>query len=212
MRAEHELSLFLDRYFYDRLLQNHKITSYVRITDKKIQLQGIDVMVSTSRKTVNLDEKAQLYYINENLPTFAFEVNFIDRMGNLSPGWLFNDNLLTDYYVLVWPTATHNDLKTIQAEDFTCVECMLIKKNEIIDYLSELGYTSNFIEEIATGLRSQNKYGKHFFKNQNNFYLYFSQPNNYTEQPINIVIRKRLLKQLAFRIYVISKEKLIRIK
>lgn len=212
MGAEHELSLFLDEYFYNRLLQNNKIVSFERIKDKSLQLQGIDVIITTKKSTVNIDEKAQLYYINQGLPTFAFEVNFLNKNGALSPGWLYNKNLLTDYFVLIWLTATHNNLQEIKAEDFINAECMMIKKTEIINYLSGVGYTEKLIEKIAMDLRSQEQYGKYIIPDQTDFYFYLSPPDNYSEQPINIVIRKDLLIRLAVRIYVVSKNKLARIK
>ncbi|NLZ51651.1 MAG: hypothetical protein GX892_00520 [Thermoanaerobacteraceae bacterium] len=212
MGAEHELSLFLDEYFYNRLLQNNKIVSFERIKDKSLQIQGIDVIITTKKSTVNIDEKAQLYYINQGLPTFAFEVNFLNKNGALSPGWLYNKNLLTDYFVLIWLTATHNNLQEIKAEDFINAECMMIKKTEIINYLSGVGYTEKLIEKIAMDLRSQEQYGKYIIPDQTDFYFYFSPPDNYSEQPINIVIRKNLLIRLAVRIYVVSKNKLARIK
>lgn len=212
MDAERELGLFLDANFYRKLLQNKIINEFTRIKDKKTQLSGIDVIMVTNKNTVRLDEKAQLYYINRRLPTFAFEVNFLNKSGILSLGWLYNTSLLTDYFVLIWPSATHNDLKTIKADDFTDVECLIISKAAIVNYLSESGYTEETISVIVNDLRSQELYGKHALPNQNNFYLYFSEPKNYSEQPINIVIKKDTLMQLAACVYIVSKNNLIRVK
>ena len=74
MNAESELAEFLDENLYSQLLGEGKFLSIERMAEKKQQLQGIDVTAKTQNSVFYIDEKAQLYYINKNIPTFAFEL------------------------------------------------------------------------------------------------------------------------------------------
>ena len=48
-----------------------------RIEDKNLQLKGVDLIYKGLRKAYYIDEKAQLHYINKDLPTFTFELDFM---------------------------------------------------------------------------------------------------------------------------------------
>lgn len=77
MNAESELAEFLDENLYSQLLGEGKFLSIERMAEKEQQLQGIDVTAKTQNSVFYIDEKAQLYYINKNIPTFAFELQFL---------------------------------------------------------------------------------------------------------------------------------------
>jgi hypothetical protein len=212
MGAEQELAKFLDVYFYDWLLKNYKFTYVKRNKDKQLQIQGVDVILESKDCNYNIDEKAQLYYINKSLPTFAFEVDFINRNNELAQGWLFNNDLLTDYYFLIWPNATQNDLSKIKAEDFTTLDCLMISKKKIQSYLQSKGWSNKRIFEKARELRNGTSSGKISIQGENDFYFYFSESKYYSEQPINIIIRKNVLIYLADQHYNITKSQVIVMK
>ena len=95
MKLETELGSFLDEYLYPDILKQYKAYSkFIRIKDRQQQLQGIDVIIENGNKsTINIDEKASVYYSNAMIPTFAFEINSYQRDGNEPViGWLLNDN------------------------------------------------------------------------------------------------------------------------
>ena len=54
-RAENQLAQFMDKYFYSKLS-----TNYRRVTDQETQLMGVDIVLGMD--SVNVDEKASLYY------------------------------------------------------------------------------------------------------------------------------------------------------
>lgn len=211
MSAEKELGKFLDSYFYPCLMKDFNIGTY-RVEDINYQFMGVDVCLHINNVEYYLDEKSQLYYINKNLPTFAFEIDFINTSNQLSQGWLFNKELITNYYLLVWPYATTNKLSGIQSENFTKVECLIIDRTKIINYLNFRGWDYDNISNKAFDIRMENTIGKISIPNENNFYFYHSDPNIYSEQPINIVIRKNILLELAEVGYVVSRNNVIRIK
>ena len=72
MAAEAELAAFLDLYLYQPLLQEGHFISIKRQQDRNQQLLGIDVEAETKNRKYRIDEKAQLYYINKDLPTFQY--------------------------------------------------------------------------------------------------------------------------------------------
>ena len=211
MGAEQQLSKFLDTYFYPWMKQDYKY-DISRILDKEWQLKGVDVIVKTKSRQIYVDEKAQLYYINENLPTFAFEINFMNKQGNLSQGWLFNNDLITEYYLLIWPYAKCKNLKLIKAKDFTELDCLMIQREKIQKFLINKGWPSQRLYEEAQKLRSYNQYGKTKIKNETEFYFYYSNPKYYKEQPVNVIIRKGTLIELADQRYKVSRDDVIKQK
>ncbi|MGS0525781.1 hypothetical protein ACU8V7_11875 [Zobellia nedashkovskayae] len=74
LEREQELCILLDRY-YKQYLKHY---TFERVSDMPKQLAGIDLIFihKTNGKKFYIDEKAQLDYINENLPTFAFELSY----------------------------------------------------------------------------------------------------------------------------------------
>ncbi len=211
MSAEHQLSRFLDTYFYPWMRQHYRY-NVERKSDKTHQLKGIDVVINTGKENLNVDEKSQLYYINKNLPTFAFEVNFLNVQGQLTMGWLFNNDLETDYYLLIWPSANCEDLKSIKYTDFTVLDCLLIKREKIRNFLFSKGWTSQSFFEEAKKLRTSELYGPTRIKNETDFYLFYSNPEYYKEQPINIVIKKDTLIKLSDQRYNVTKGGVIKFK
>ena len=222
MSVEHELTKFLDIYFYNQL--STKCKHITRITDKEQQIKGVDVIIEYENfPSVYIDEKAQMHYMDTCLNTFAFEISFIDNSNNQASGWLFNHNLLTDTYMLIWPLETiyhtqiisitdalrrkntvRNLLKTMQYMDFKKLECYLIKRESIKKFLSENGWNEQKILEMSDKLRTNNQYGKTPVLESNSFYFYYSKPLEYGEAPINIVIRKNILYNLAYKRYLIT--------
>lgn len=105
MRAEQRLGEFMDAYFYSKLKsKNGAPISFIRMSDRDSQLKGIDVCIETDGRKMLIDEKASVYYSNAMIPTFAFELDSIQR-GHTEPvqGWFINDELMTEYYMLIWP-------------------------------------------------------------------------------------------------------------
>ncbi len=119
-------------------------------------------------------------------------------------GWLFNPSYLTDYYMLIYPNATHNDLSTIKAEDFVNCTCILVERRKIIEHLESFGYTQEKIEADATIYRRQRNCGKLLIDGINDFYYFLSYPSKYSEIPFNVIIRKNVLEQLAQHIYLVN--------
>jgi hypothetical protein len=196
--AEREIGKFLDRYFYSK----EEIKDFRRFKDREEQLKGKDTTFTWGElKKIIVDEKAQVYYVNENIPTFAFEIDFLRRGGQLTPGWLFDPTKQTQYYLLIWITA--DEEHGFKEEDIRKLDCLLIKREDIIVYLSDESLSVDKIKEIAQKIRADGTEGWYFKGDYDSCYFYLS--SSLAEQPLNIIIHRRKLQELAVKAFSVER-------
>lgn len=215
MKAEEKLGEFMDEYFYSRLNSKGSTPlSFKRMKDKESQLNGVDILIEVDGKCMVIDEKASIYYSNAMIPTFAFELDSIQR-GRTEPveGWLINDNLATEYYMLIWPNVKcikqdkqwiRKDIKKLQKDDFTIVEAFLVPKQGIRMELERRGYDREHLILYAQKMREMCSGKTDMKKETVDDEIEFSYSGQLAEKPVNVVIRKSLLQKLAKGIYLIS--------
>lgn len=175
LKKEKQLSLLLDSYY----LSNLKYYSFERITDLDQQLKGVDLIFTHKEKgdPYCIDEKAQLDYINEDLPTFAFEISY-QKNGEEKEGWLFDKAKKTDFYSLI--TAIYSDAP----DAYTYCKITLVNRAKLLTFLNNRGVN----KDLDFNPKS---HGKHVLKELNQKsegYLYFSKDNK-AEQPLNLILR-----------------------
>jgi len=185
--AEKAIASFLDMYCYPS-----RVTEFKRYDDRESQLQGKDVSFSYGGRRLVVDEKAQAHYVNRNLPTFAFEIDFIDAGGGAHDGWLFNADLPTECYLLIWPYATKPGITS--EEDIVHVDCLLVSRVAVKSLLMSVGYDEARCRAVALAMRRDDVRGKYDI-GQEDFYFFLS--DRLAERPVNIVIRKNVLASLA---------------
>jgi hypothetical protein len=196
--AEQEVAKFLDENFY-----KNNVSEFKRFTNKEDQLKGKDVEFSLGDlKNIIIDEKAQIYYVNKNIPTFAFEINFLRVGGILTRGWLFDESKETEYYLLIWITAEKD--RNFNATDITKLDCLLVKREAILVFLIIQGLTNEFVNKISSEIREKEIPGKQQERVYDSCYFYYSP--HLAEKPINIVIRKEKLKELAIKTFIVEKK------
>ncbi|MDA9120826.1 hypothetical protein N9J52_02195 [Flavobacteriales bacterium] len=187
--AENAVAQFLDQFFYQKYVRNQ-----IRYSDLETQLKGVDVTFDFEEQIQLLvDEKAAAHFVNKNIPTFAFELDFIGIDGKLKEGWLFDEKKETQFYLLSWIQATK--AKNFSCDDISQLEVLLIERLKIIGLLKKFGIDRNRVKEISKGLRTKNQFGPSFKNSSTPFYFYFTE--HLTERPINIVIRKSALIRLG---------------
>ena len=206
MSAEAQLGYFLDAYLYSRFPQSDAFSRIERMHNKADQLAGVDVRFTSKDGVVyDVDEKAQLYYLNKDLPTFAFEIQFL-RDGRATTGWLCNDSLKTNLYLLIWPFATQDTPRGIRWGQFTKVDCLLIQKKRLLAMLERDGLTIERMQHDAAQLRRTGHTGKATITGVRGAYYFASDPKKYREAPINIVVTKDRLLGIAQRRYIVTKD------
>src|SRR5690606_32623017 len=121
-------------------LYHKKIKNYAfkRVNDIKQQLQGIDLVLThkITGQQYYVDEKAQLDYINEDLPTFAFELCYI-KNEEKKEGWFFDTGKVTDFYFLA--TSIYND----EPDRFTSCKVTIVNRKKLFSLLEEKGISKN---------------------------------------------------------------------
>lgn len=196
-RAERIIASFLDNHFYSRYVQN-----FQRFDDEVMQLKGVDVAFDYQGVIQMLvDEKAATHFVNKDIPTFAFELDFIGRDGLVKEGWLTDREKQTQYYLLVWVWAK-NDMN-FDEEDIEKLEIALVSRSAIMELLKENEIDTDRLRRIADHMRSEELFGVHFKKYGRPFY--FSLTKHLEEQPCNVVIHKRRLIELSLLHKLVTK-------
>lgn len=138
---------FLNKNFYPSLLKNifqDTNFSFEKIANLDLQKSGIDEIIEYNSKRALVDEKVQLDYINENLPTNAFEI--LKQSGNstLTNGWFIEKKLKTTHYIIFkdinlknitkkWYMKTEEDI----VNNFESLSFFIVNKEDLISFLKE---------------------------------------------------------------------------
>jgi len=180
LEKEQKLSVLLDTYYSKHL----EFYNFERITDKIHQFEGVDLVFthSKTKKLFLVDEKAQLDYINETLPTFAFELSY-QKKGIEKKGWLYDQKKKTDFYALV--TSIYSDLPYT----FTSCKITFVNRVKLIFFLKTRGYTEQLFSDIQEMHRKTNGVVVlEKLDSKNEGYLYFSTRNK-AEKPVNLILK-----------------------
>ncbi|WP_405384832.1 hypothetical protein [Maribacter sp. LLG6340-A2] len=180
LNKERKLSILLDAY-YKKYLTKY---STKRIVDMKKQLAGIDIVFThkQSKAVYYIDEKAQLDYINDDLPTFAFELTYFKR-DLYKEGWLFDDRKKTDFYALV--TAIYED----EPSRYTTCKITMVNRQKLCSFLKEKKITKSTLATYYHNAGTkQGKLRIRELDHRTEGYLYFSTIKK-VEKPVNLILR-----------------------
>ena len=183
LRKTKVVEKFLDKYLYKG---NQK-----RITDKKQQLAGIDVIFEDKK----IDEKAAINYMENQLETYSFELEFTDRYGNIRDGWFLDSTKVNDYYLLIY---LEGNPRLTNIYDITKIEYILVRKDKIRELLNKI----KIKKKIKSFKYKESKFGLYqyllYCEHENTRYkLKLKRSNKLIEEPLNIIIPKPLLIELA---------------
>jgi hypothetical protein len=167
----------------------------VRIRDLGLQHQGVDLKFVSNRVEYYIDEKAQLNYINSNLPTFAFEISYF-KNDILNEGWLLDGRKITTHYFLI--TDIQANEKKNGFLEFTSVQIISVHRDKLLFELDKLGLTSERLKIYDKVLRSERFNGKKEIKEldvrrQGSIFL----SAQLAEKPLNLVLRLEFLIELG---------------
>lgn len=219
--SEQLLAKWLDEYFYKKInLNEYEIkTKFIserpiergRAREREAQKQGIDIVYKIKTNEVLLvDEKAQLNYLNNPLPTFAFEVSYKRQNGKneLAEGWFVDDDLETTHYLLIYPHSdqVENQYEITDYGQFSETELVLVEKSALKEKLQSIGIDSEVVKEKAMGMVETDT-RKMTFDNLDDSQVYLIKTKNLAEEPVNVVIRKHILNELAEARWRVTREK-----
>lgn len=184
LQKEQHLTVLLDACYRKHL----KFYDFERVQDKKRQFEGVD-LIFTHRKTglsYAVDEKAQLDYINEDLPTFAFELSY-KKSGALKTGWFFDSAKKTKFYSLI--SGIYSDAPNT----FTTCKITLVNRKKLLLFLEDKGINELLLNDYINSVEV--KHGKLKLAELNprtEGYIYISTKNK-AEQPVNLVLQLHFL-------------------
>jgi len=180
LEKERKLAILLDQYYH----KNLKNYAFERIEDLGRQMHGVDLIL-THKATYEqffVDEKAQLDYINEELPTFAFELCY-SKSGNQRKGWFFDSDKRTHFYSLV--TAIFSD----EPETFTSCKITFVNREKLIAFLASKKITQDALNsKIQEHPEKKDKLEIAELHPKKEGYLYFSKKNK-AEKPVNLILK-----------------------
>lgn len=185
--CEKVMGEFLDKYFYNENIEG----TITRVKDRKLQVKGVDVVIDDGDVKFYIDEKAAIRYVG--LKTFALELSFINRQGDVNTGWLLDNKKINDYFLFVWI----NELNGTEIKDISSiknVDVALVSKASIFSHLISLGWSKNNLLEKDRRIRNNdNEYMGNISKDK----CKFSFSNHLIEKPINILLPKETYMEIA---------------
>ena len=189
---------FLDDYFFQKEEMKSK---WVESNDSR-QLKGIDVYITSDKHSLNeakVDIKSAVKSSTYYLPTFALELSSLDKTGRERIGWFINDNLETEYYLLVYPRSqkfyTEMELKT----DIDYADYYLVRKDDLRNYFLSKGYDCARLKKISDEMREEKKESGvvKLTRESDCDDFKFVLSGHLKEQPVNVVVKRRVYNRLA---------------
>lgn len=198
--VEKEIADFLDEFFYP------KTTSFAsRFEEKEDQLKGKDILIKTSKTgRIIVDEKAATHYINKDIPTFAFELSFCRYNGERVKGWLFDKSKETEYYLVMWIEAETDKTWLLKAKDIKRIKAVLLNRQDLIDYLEQEGFDYDETKQKEQEILRKGQSGR-LYKYDHRYVSYFY-TTRLDEKPINLVVKRIKLEQLATNRFLITRD------
>lgn len=115
----------------------------------KDDINGCDVRLSSRTGDIMLVDEKMFASHNDaysQKKTFSFEAETNNKKGEPMTGWLFNKNLKTTHYALIYPKMENNTL--VKAE------ILIVDKNAILEKINDAGFYNkqdvlNYLEEYG---------------------------------------------------------------
>lgn len=203
-KSDLEQEEILSKYL-DNIYRKNKI-KFERIFDLDLQHQGIDLLIFVNSNQYLIDEKAQLHYLNSDLPTFTFELSYLKNKV-LKEGWLFDKNKKTQYYFLITGIFLKKGKTELASlDDIDKLKITSVNRQNLITYLDSIGLSKSKLQWYDKCLRKNNRYGKNEIAELNKYsegVIYFTK--HLVEKPINLQLRLEYLIQIkvAKRFYFV---------
>ena len=198
----------------NKIFSHFSNASFERVTDKEEQIKGTDIIINMSNgQELKVDVKtfSVNYVLSTDItkfPTFAMELSFINRAGNLNIGWFLNKDLDTTHYLLLYPVVRKYkpidgrkvDETNVNEDDIIKADAYLVSKARIMDYLKKSrGVTEELLWQYATEVREA-KENRNYEENGRRAAQVRYSPF-LAEKPVNILIRRNELDILSLAVF-----------
>lgn len=228
--GEKAVNKFLVDFLYEKFKENGYIIDFEVSRELNKQHAGSDTILTLKDgKKLVIDEKAAIHYAKTNLkekamPTFAFEVSYMHN-GQLKEGWLTNTKYsATQRYLLCWLWVQVGTNKSrLKYDDIVQIEAMSFEKTDIQEHIIKIVTAGTDVEKfhsLATAkresLEKQILHGALDSVNESigfNEYpkWYLTGRNILSEQPLNIILYRNQLEDLAKSHWLVTRKSLLRL-
>ena len=188
-KRESYVGEFLNSHLYDVYFEKSE-----RITDKKRQLSGVDII---SRHgdipgVLLIDEKAATSWANREIGTFAFELSFLLGDREIEGWFLERDRKSeTTHWLCVWPRTSGGQINSV--EDIISAEVVLIECKSLRRWARRIaGKSTIYLEDCIQNLRNSREIREMEWAG-----LRVIISRNLPEQPINLLVPKEILRTLS---------------
>lgn len=183
----------LAKFLTEQYQKNNLKTT--RISDIESQFRGIDLIIEGKDGIkYKVDEKAQLHYLNKDLPTFALEISYL-KDSILKQGWLFDPSKETELYAFIFSIhLVNNKIELIDENDIESCEVIFVKREKLIMKLALLELSFDTCNSMSNEMRADfNLHKLDHLPSGFNFQI----SNHLAEKPVNLIVRKRFLKSIG---------------
>lgn len=196
-RLEIVVNEFLDDYFISKEFDKSRW-----VVDKEGQLKGVDIYLTSERKGLNeakVDIKSAVTCSTRYLPTFSLELSFIGRQGGEKTGWFLNDELDTEYYLLIYPRSQKYYTEMELKDDIDYIDYYLVKKDDLVKFFESRGYDKERLKKVSDDMREE--YAKtggnklSWDSDSENFHFVLS--GKLAEKPVNAVVKRQVYEKYA---------------
>ena len=188
-KRESYVGEFLNSHLFDVYFEKSE-----RITDKKRQLSGVDIICRHGDIPGELliDEKAATSWANREIGTFAFELSFLLGEREIEGWFLERDRKSeTSHWLCVWPRTSGGQINSV--EDIISAEVVLIECKSLRRWARRIaGKSTIYLEDCIQNLRNSREIREMEWAG-----LRVIISRNLPEQPINLLVPKEILRTLS---------------
>lgn len=149
---------FFDRDLHKEQLLSHYLDGiyselqikFIRNQNIDLQYKGVDLIFDNNGEKLFIDEKAQLDYINNDLPTFTFELSYL-KDGSNKLGWFLDEKKITSHYFLITGIYA-NDINDL-SKGFKSCKITSVERKKLIGYLDSKGLTKEKLDSYQNDMR-----------------------------------------------------------
>lgn len=155
-----------------------------------LQIKGVDIILTDKANlSFKVDEKAQLHYLNKDLPTFALEINYI-KDNEIKLGWLYDSSKITEIYAFIFSIHLLPGIdKLTKVEDIKSCDVVFVNRIRLINELALLDIDLKSCQLMSEKLRSDSSNPKIIHTSGFNFQI----SNHLSEKPVNLIVKKTFL-------------------
>lgn len=181
----------MDENFYMKTeLSGH----FERCYDKARQFAGCDVRLGNSYVDEKAKYKGKAFNCVYQYP--SFELQLVDRGGNLREGW-FASNLSTGYYCFIGISSTAPDDAHIPESEIISADLLFVKKTDVEELVESETGMDRLMSDAQT-LRDEGVPDRRGMARlrypHGKFWLTYS--DGYEEKPVNMVVPRKTLEAL----------------